>query len=256
MADQTERERLTLDKIKQETARAVAQTESALAEAEEFRANAKKSLAEAEQLKYQAIQDRIDAEKAERAVNEELAGNKYHKKYHFTTAVESKSTQILMDQMTTWSRQEPGCDMEIVFSSPGGSVIDGMALFDFIQGLRNAVPKHKITTGAIGYAASMAGILLQAGDVRWLGREAYILIHEVSFGAGGKIGEVEDEVKFVKKIQSRVIDIFETRCKEAGKNGTASKPLSAAQLKEKWSRRDWWIDSTEALMWGLIDEVR
>jgi ATP-dependent Clp protease protease subunit len=250
----SQREQLTLDKIKQETARAVAQTEAALAEAEEFRANAKKSLAEAEQLKYQTLQDKIDAEKAERAEREELAGNKYNKKYNFTHAVDSKSAQELMNQLTIWSRQEPLCSMEIVFSSPGGSVIDGMALFDFIQSLRAL--GHKVTTGAIGYAASMAGILLQAGDVRWLGRESYILIHEVSFGAGGKIGEVEDEVKFVKKIQERVIKIFAARCAEAGKNGTADKPLSANQLKEKWSRRDWWISSDEAISWGLVDEVR
>lgn len=254
MAEVTDREALTLEKIRQEAKRAEAQAEAALAEAEDYRSNALKNLAEAEQMKYQTISDRLAAEEAERDAREKLAGNKYHHKYNFTSAVDAESSQALMDTMEIWSRNEPKCDMEIVFSSPGGSVIDGMALFDFIQGIRKK--GHKVTTGAIGYAASMAGILLQAGDVRWIGREAYILIHEVSFGAGGKMGEVEDEVKFVKKIQNRVLDIFTKRCADAGKNKTATKPLGKAQIASRWERKDWWIESDEALMWGFVDEVR
>jgi ATP-dependent protease ClpP protease subunit len=78
-----------------------------------------------------------------------------------------------------------------------------------------------------------------------MGHESYILIHEVSFGAGGKIGEVEDEVAFVKKIQSRVLDIFASRSK-----------LSKATIARKWRRKDWWLDSTEALKAGFVDELR
>lgn len=254
MTDIIEREALTLEKIRQEGRRAAAQADAALAEAEDYRSNAIKNLADAELTRVQTISDRLAAEKDEREAKEELVGNKYFHKYNFTSAVDSESSQTLMDQMEQWSRLSPTCDMEIVFSSPGGSVIDGLALFDFIQMIRNR--GHKVTTGAIGYAASMAGILLQAGDNRWMGRECYILIHEVSFGAGGKIGEVEDEVKFIKKIQNRVLDIFAARCQQAGKNGTAKKPMTKAQLTSKWERKDWWLESSEALMWGLVDEVR
>lgn len=251
---ETEREQFSLQKLKAEAARAEAQTDAALAEAEDYRANALKSRAEADKINQEAIQGRILTQAAEREQKAELARNKYFHVYNFTNAVDSGSSQKLMDELNVWSRMDPGCEMEIVFSSPGGSVIDGMALFDFIQQIRKR--GHRVTTGAIGYAASMAGILLQAGDVRWLGKESYILIHEVSFGAGGKIGEVEDEVKFVKKIQERVLSIFAERCAGAGKAKTASKPLTKAQLEQKWSRRDWWIESDEALAWGLIDEIR
>lgn len=254
MTEVSEREALTLEKIKQEARRAAAQADAALAEAEDYRSNAIKNLAEAEMTRIQTISDRISAEKDERDAKEELADNKYWHKYNFTSAVDSESSQALMDRMEYWSRLSPNCEMEIVFSSPGGSVIDGLALFDFIQMIRTR--GHRVTTGAIGYAASMAGILLQAGDNRWIGRECYILVHEVSFGAGGKIGEVEDEVKFIKKIQNRVLDIFAKRIAEAGKKGTARKPLSKAQLQKGWERKDWWIESSEALEWGFVDEIR
>ena len=54
----------------------------------------------------------------------------------------------------------------------------------------------------------MAGILLQAGDIRIMGAESWLMIHEISFGASGKIGEIEDTVEWVKKIQERVVKIF------------------------------------------------
>jgi hypothetical protein len=74
--------------------------------------------------------------------------------------------------------------------------------------------------------------------------------------AGGKMGEVEDEVKFVKKIQNRVLDVFAKRCAEAGKNGTAKKPLNKTQIQQRWERKDWWLESDECLTFGFVDEVR
>lgn len=263
-----ERERLMLEKLVAETKRAEAETAASLAEAKEKEANATKALAEAklreadaqklliemEELKWDVISSKLQTEEQEREAKEKLAANRYHKVYHFTQAVDHTSVKTLMDQMDIWTRNEPGCPIEIIFSSPGGSVIDGMALYDYIQKARKA--GHKVTTGAIGYAASMAGILLQAGDVRWMGKEAYILIHEVSFGAGGKMGEVEDEVKFVKKIQDRVLSIFEDRSQQAGRNKTAKTPLTKMQFKSKWERKDWWLDSQESLDYGIVDEIR
>jgi ATP-dependent protease ClpP protease subunit len=96
----------------------------------------------------------------------------------------------------------------------------------------------------MGYAASMAGILLQAGEDRQMGREAYILIHEVSFGVAGKIGEVEDEVKFVKMVQKRVLDIFADRAK-----------VSRGYIAQRWRRKDWWLDSVTAQKLGIVDTV-
>ena len=133
--------------------------------------------------------------------------------------------------------------MEIIFSSPGGSIIDGFELFDHIQQLRN--DGHHITTGTLGMAASMAGILLQAGDTRWVGQQAWVMIHRAAFGAWGKTFEIEDEVKFVKRMEERILDIFTSRSK-----------LSRNKIKRNWDRKDWWISAEEAITLGLVDEIR
>ena len=94
-------------------------------------------------------------------------------------------------------------------------------------------------------AASMAGILLQAGDVRWIGHQAWLMIHRAAFGAIGKTYEIEDEVKLVKRIEGRILDIFTSRSK-----------LTRHKIVRNWDRKDWWIDADEALEMGLVDEVR
>ena len=133
--------------------------------------------------------------------------------------------------------------MEIVFASPGGSITAGFELFDFIQQLRSR--GHKITTGSLGMAASMAGILLQAGDKRWIGHQSWILIHRASFGAIGKSFEIEDEVELIKRIEERIINIFTTRSN-----------LTSLKIKRNWDRKDWWINADEALEMGLVDEIK
>ena len=148
-----------------------------------------------------------------------------------------------MNKLTQWARRHPGCDIEIVFSSGGGSIIDGFVLFDFIQELRSR--GHYVTTGSLGMAASMAGILLQAGDHRWIGHQAWLMIHRAAFGAIGKTFEIEDEVAWIKRIEARILDIFEKRS-----------TLTKVKIKRNWDRKDWWISSDEALELGLVDEIR
>jgi ATP-dependent protease ClpP protease subunit len=94
-------------------------------------------------------------------------------------------------------------------------------------------------------AASMAGILLQAGDTRVMAKESWLMIHEASFGASGKIGDVEDTVEWVKMVQERILSIFSERS-----------GLTKAFLKKNWQRKNWWISSDYALKLNLIDEVR
>jgi ATP-dependent Clp endopeptidase proteolytic subunit ClpP len=186
------------------------------------------------ELKYHAAREKYDREKAEDEKN---------LLYRFTGDVTGSSVSRCMKKLTEWSRLSPKCDIEIVFSSPGGSIIDGFELFDFIQELR--ARGHKVTTGSLGMAASMAGILLMAGDQRWIGHQCWMMIHRAAFGAIGKTYEVEDEVKLVKRIEERCLDIFVSRSK-----------LSKLKIKRNWDRKDWWIDADECLELGLVDEIR
>lgn len=183
-----------------------------------------------------------------------LTNDRFHRVYRFNDHVDEHSVQTCMDTLYFWNRTEPGCEFEIIFNSPGGSVFAGMELFDFIQELRRE--GHYVTTSARGMAASMAGILLQAGDRRVMGAEARVLIHQVSSIAMGKVYEIEDEVALMKAMGDRVLDIFAKRAVEAGANGTAAHPITKAQLRRGWERKDWWLDSDECLDKGIVDEVR
>lgn len=202
-----------------------------------------KSSEEAENLRQQNILVAIAAGQAKRAEQDELAADRHWHVYNFGKPVTESSVRECINQLTSWARKDPGCEVEIIFNSPGGSIVDGFALFDFLQALRTK--GHKITTSALGMAASMAGILLQAGDVRIMGRQSWLMIHEASFGAGGKIGEVEDTVEWVKKVQERILDIFAERSN-----------LTKQKLRNNWKRKDWWLSSDEALELGFIDEIR
>ena len=174
-----------------------------------------------------------------------LAQWQYQHVLNFVGAVSGSTVQAAIERLNSWSVIDPGCDITIVFNSPGGAVIDGMALFDYIRWIRTK--GHKVTIIALGYAASMAGILLQAGDVRVMAKGAWMLIHEVAFNAGGKIGEIEDMYRFGERLKEQAANIFVER--SGGR-------LDRETLEKNWARKDWWISPDEALALGLIDEIR
>lgn len=180
---------------------------------------------------------------AEREEKEYMADDRYHHVYMFSDPVTAHSVDECVTQLNIWSRNEPECGIEIIFNSPGGSAIEGLGLYDYIQTLKRK--GHYVTTVAMGHAASMAGILLQAGNKRAIGAESYVLIHEISTGAVGKIGEIEDTVKFVKMIQKRVLEIFASRSSK-----------TAAYFAKHWRRQDWWLNSEDCMKIGIVDEVR
>lgn len=213
------------------------------AEAQKALAEARKATAEAEAQEHEATQARLKAERAVEMDERNKATDEYAKVYRFNGSVTEKSVRDCMHKLTEWHRRDPGCTIEIIFSSPGGSIFDGMELFDFIRDLSDQ--GHTMITGSLGMAASMAGILLQAGDKRWMGRETWILIHRAAFFAGGSTYDVEDQVKLVKRIEKRIIEIFTERSN-----------LSSQKIRRNWKRKDWWIESDEAEEYGLVDEVR
>lgn len=219
------------------------------AHAEAAKLTAESAKLAAETAVAQAAADKAAAELAEyrRGLAERGHDDDRNHVYRFNDTVLGSSTTTCIKSLRRWDREDPGCDLTIVFNSPGGSVIDGMALFDEIASLsKRGGGRHKVTTMVRGYAASMAGILLQAGDVRVGGRESYVLIHEISSITGGKIGEIKDEVKFYEQVCARVVDIFVTRAK--GK-------ISKATFVRHWKRQDWWLDSAGALRYGFIDRI-
>lgn len=213
------------------------------AEIEKTKAETAKLEAETRRAVAEAIQAEMDTEDLVRRRDREESTDERNYLYRFSGEVSRSTVSGCMKRLTEWSRLDPKCSIEIIFSSPGGSIIDGFELFDFIQGLREK--GHHITTGTLGMAASMAGILLQAGDTRWVGHQAWVMIHRAAFGVHGKTYEIEDEVEFVKKIEERILDIFTIRSK-----------LTKQKIKRNLDRKDWWISADEALQLQLVDEIR
>jgi ATP-dependent protease ClpP protease subunit len=229
-------------------------------------AEARQKMAHAVSAEYGAESMRIQTEATLRQEKLALASNHYYHEYEFSASVYDDAVSNCLTQLALWHRLEPGerdvegnlvqpgCDMNIVMDSPGGSVIDGMHLFDQIltYSLRpwddSKRPRgtHSTRMTVRGYAASMAGILLQSADERVIGPESYLMIHEVASFAAGKIGEIKDEVKFLDKVSNRVANIFVSR--SGGK-------ITHDEFNKNWNRTDWWLTSEEALELGFVDRI-
>lgn len=216
-----------------------------LAEAELFQAQAKHAKAAAREANAKAHTAELEAAEKRRSHAAQAAANERNHVLHFETSV--RDTQTVRERLDAWHRQDPEAAWTIVMNSPGGSVIDGMALFDHIAAhSKRGGGTHHITIIVRGYAASMGGIILQAADTRVCGPESYILIHKISSGVGGSLDAIEDEVKLLKLMTKRVENIFVARSK--GK-------LPKAELRRSWDRKDWWLDSKTALQLGVVDKI-
>ena len=184
----------------------------------EIQADLDQKQAETRKIEVETAKFEVELKKAELELKEEEikyynSHRKFEKErsvdeenhlYRYDGEISHGSVKACMKKLTEWSRLEPKCDMEIVFSSPGGSIIDGFELFDFIQELRGR--GHTMTTGSLGMAASMAGILLMAGDIRWIGHQSWMMIHRAAFGAYGKTFEIEEQFRywFILNIRKQV----------------------------------------------------
>ena len=224
-----------------------AEADAKKAEADAVRANVSLGI---ERLMFE--EHKIQRDQILRQEELNLASNVHHRLYEFNEVVDAKSVSQCMNTLSYWSRTQPGKDIEIRFTSQGGDITAGFVLYDYIQELKRK--EHQVTTSTLGMAASMASALLQAGSVRTMGKEAWLIIHEGSFGVGGSAGEVEDAVKWYERLRDRLVDIYMEGIARSGVE--KSKRLTKTQFKNKWSRRDWFISSDEALSLGLVDEVR
>ena len=96
----------------------------------------------------EADTDAINLERKREDRKKELAADVRNHVLTFYGDVNSGSVTKALETLTEWTRTDPRCDIEIIFNSPGGALVAGMALFDFIQALRDR--GHRVTTSAIG----------------------------------------------------------------------------------------------------------
>lgn len=196
---------------------------------------------------------KIAADRETRQEEANLANDIYYHRYYFDDPVTAQSVGVCMSILTKWSREPgPPCNMSIVFSSEGGDVVHGFALFDFVCQLRSK--GHTVHTSVLGGAFSMAAVLLQCGSLgeRSMGRESWLMLHGGSMGVRGTQGQVQDQVEWSKLMVKRMINIIATRAEEV-KPDTEFRELLVKNIMTE--RKDWWLSSEEALEYGLVDSV-
>ena len=154
--------------------------------------------------------------------------------------VNEATASIVVAQLLHLAYEDSKKDIKLYINSPGGSVYDGLAIYDTIQYIT-----PDVQTIGIGLQASMGAFLLSSGTKgkRFALPNSRIMIHQPSSGTQGKITDQEITLKEGIYLKQRLNDIL---AKNTGQK------LSKI---EKDADRDFWMSSEEAKAYGLIDEV-
>jgi len=145
------------------------------------------------------------------------------------------TAQLLFLESTDRTR-----DIQIYLNSPGGSVYAGLGVYDTMQFIT-----PDIATICTGMAASMGAVLMCAGakGKRTALKHSRIMMHQPSAGAGGQASDIQITVNEVRKIKKELYDIISFH------TGQPAEKVAAD------CDRDYWMTSTEAKEYGLVDEV-
>lgn len=143
--------------------------------------------------------------------------------------------QLLFLESTDRSR-----DIQMYINSPGGSVYAGLGVYDTMQYI-----SADVSTICIGVAASMASVLLTAGNKgkRTALKHSRIMMHQPSAGAGGQASDIMITVNEVKKLKKELYDVI------AFHSGQSAEKIAVD------FDRDFWMTAQEAKEYGLVDEV-
>jgi ATP-dependent Clp protease protease subunit len=154
--------------------------------------------------------------------------------------IDGQIANIVNAQLLFLESADPKRDIFIYINSPGGSVYDGLSIYDVMQYVR-----PDVNTICTGMAASMAAVLLAAGSrgKRAALPHARVMIHQPLGGVQGQASDIEIVHAEIQKIKRELYEIL---------------AFHTGQPYEKiWkdSDRDYWMRADEAQAYGLVDEV-
>ena len=154
--------------------------------------------------------------------------------------VNSTTASLIVAQLLYLEAQDPDKDIQFYINSPGGSVTDGMAIYDTMQYI-----KCDVSTICVGMAASRGAFLLSSGTKgkRLALPNAEIMIHQPSAGTQGQITDMAIHLKRLEVIKKRLNAIL------ADNTGRSVEEITAA------CERDNFMTAEEAVAYGLIDKV-
>ena len=154
--------------------------------------------------------------------------------------VNATTASLVVAQLLYLEAQDPDKDIQFYINSPGGSVTDGMAIYDTMQYV-----KCDVSTICIGMAASMGAFLLSSGakGKRFALPNAEIMIHQPSAGTQGQITDMAIHLKRLEIIKKRMNKIL---------SENTGKPIEVVTAD---CERDNFMSADEAVEYGLIDKV-
>ena len=157
-----------------------------------------------------------------------------------TGPLDDHVSSLLCAQMIFLEAENPTRDIALYITSPGGTVTAGLALYDTMQYIR-----PEIQTLCIGQAASMGALLLCSGTKgrRSALPHARVMLHQPSGGVRGQASDIEIHAREIVQVRRRLNDIFSRH---------SGQSLEAV---EECMERDTFMTPTQALDFGLIDEV-
>ncbi len=154
--------------------------------------------------------------------------------------VNPTTASLVVAQLLHLEGQDPDKDIQLYINSPGGSITDGMAIYDTMQYI-----KCDVSTICVGMAASMGAFLLSAGakGKRIALPNAEIMIHQPSAGTQGQITDMALHLKRLEIIKKRMNTLLAANCGKSVEQVTAD------------CERDNFMTAEEALEYGLVDKI-
>ena len=154
--------------------------------------------------------------------------------------VNSTTASLVVAQLLFLEGQDKDKDISLYINSPGGSVTDGMAIYDTMQYI-----KCDVSTICIGMAASMGAFLLSGGTKgkRYALPNAEIMIHQPSGGSQGQATDMKIVAEHILKTKARMNRLM------------AEHTGQPVEKVEADTERDNWMTAEEAKAYGLIDEI-
>jgi ATP-dependent Clp protease protease subunit len=163
------------------------------------------------------------------------------RRVYFWGVVDDKSMEKIISKVLFLDAHEPGKEIDLYISSPGGSVTAGLALLDVMNMIQSPV-----NTICMGLAASMGSMILSQGvkGKRKIFKNGRVMIHQPSIGGvQGQAIELEITAKQIVKTRKLLADILAENC---------GQPVEKI-LKD--FDRDYWLDAQEAIEYGIVDEI-
>ena len=156
------------------------------------------------------------------------------------TGIDDQVANIVTAQLLFLESSDASKDIQIYINSPGGSVYAGLGIYDTMQ-----IIKPDVSTICTGMAASMGAVLLVAGEKgkRSALKHSRVMIHQPSGGAQGVASDMEINLREMLKLKKELYDII------------ANHSGQTYEWVEKASDRDYWMTSSEAKEYGMVDEV-